>query len=231
MGSRAVCSGGIERKGVPVHETISRLLAAASKLSAAILASMQTRKWWWAGGGGAALVAIAAAVVVFGGFFGPSGKAICTVALQDARDYGVVPNTAALANSDAKSTDVENRRLCTAVAGGDTYNITADVATGDTADLKCKDITKNPDCVTLYSVQRTDGLTTYQVRQVPDDDTDAAVAPDNGQAAADDDAQNSDGTQNAGGAAAADDSEVAPATGTNSGDASQQQPDAGPPPQ
>jgi hypothetical protein len=189
-----------------VRETIARLLAAMSKLLATILASTKTHKWWWAGGGGAAVVAIAAAVIVFGGFFGPSGKAICTLALEHARDYGVVPNTATLANMEAKSTDVRNRRLCTAQAGGNDYSLTVDVT--------CKDM-KKKDCVALYSVERADGLSTYQVRQVPDDDADAAV--DGGQAAAGGATQNAGGAQNA-----VDESDIQPTTGTHSGDTSQQ---------
>jgi hypothetical protein len=186
------------------------LQATVSKLLSAIQASIRTHKGWWAGGGGAAVVAIAAAVIVFGGFFGPSGKTICTVALEHARDYGVVPNNTALANTEAKSTDVRNRRVCTAQAGDDTYNITADVITADTAELKCrnKDVTKNKECIALYSVARSDGLTTYQVRQVPDDDADAAV--DTGTPGGE--------AQNAG-----DENEIQPATGTHSGDAGQQQ--------
>ena len=108
-------------------ETISKLRATMSKLLSAIQASIQTHKLWWAGGGGAAVVAIAAVVVVFGGFFGPSGQVICTTALEHARDYGVIPTTATLANTDAKSTDVKNRRLCTAQAGGNDFRLIADI--------------------------------------------------------------------------------------------------------
>lgn len=212
MGPRG---GGTDRKEDPVRETISRLLAATSELLTAILATTKTHKWWWAGGGGAAVVAIAAAVIVFGGFFGPSGKAICTVALEHARDYGVVPNTATLANTDAKGTDVANRKLCTAKADGNDYNLTVDVT--------CKDM-KNKDCVALYSVQRTDGLTTYQVRQVPDDDADAAVEAGSGQAADAGNAQSAGDGQSAGGApSAADNSDIQPATGAHSTAPDQQQ--------
>jgi hypothetical protein len=201
-----------------VRETIAKLLASTSKLLTAILASTKTHKWWWAGGGGAAVVAIAAVVIVFGGFFGPNGKAICTVALEHARDYGVIPSTASLANADAKSTDVSNRRLCTAVADGSDYNLTVDIT--------CKDM-KNKDCVALYSVQRADGLSTYQVRQVPDDDTDAAV--DVGSQAADTgNAQSAGDGQSAGGApSAADNNDIQPATGAH-GTAPDQQQDMAP---
>jgi hypothetical protein len=186
---------------------IAQLMATASKLLATIMASMKTHKWWWAGGGGAAAMAVAAAVIVFGGFLGPNGKAICTVALANARDYGVIPSTATLANSEAKSTDVGNRRLCTAQAGGNDYNLTVDVT--------CKDL-KNKDCIALYSVERADGLSTYQLRQVPNDDQDAAIPADAG---------NADGgeAQNAGDAQGTGvDSDIQPTTGTHSGEANQQ---------
>jgi hypothetical protein len=128
---------------------------AISNLFAAILQSTKTHKWWWAGGGGAALVAIAAVVVVFGGFFGPSGKAICTATLTRARDYGVVPMTASLLNNKAASTEVKGRRICVAQADNDQYNMAVDV--------KC-DKLKNKECISLYSVERADGLSIYQVR-------------------------------------------------------------------
>ncbi len=189
-----------------MREMIAQLMATASRLLATIMASMKTHKWWWAGGGGAAVVAIVAAVIVFGGFLGPSGKAICTVALAHARDYGVLPSSATLANTEAKSTDVRNRRLCTAQADGNNYNLTADIA--------CKDM-KNKDCVALYSVERADGLSLYQVRQVPDDE-DAAIPVDEGSAAA-------GKAQNAGEAqGTAFDSDIQPTTGTHSNEANQQ---------
>ena len=199
-----------------MRETIARLLAAMSKLLATILASIKTHKWWWAGGGGAAVVAVAAAVIVFGGFFGPSGKAICTVALEHARDYGVVPTTATLANTEAKSTDVRNRRVCTAQAGGNDYNLTVDVT--------CKDM-KNKDCIALYSVERADGLSTYQVRQVPDDDADAAADAGNaggGERAAPTMPKHRCSAEHGVAQNAGEDSDIQPTTGTHSSDTSQQ---------
>ena len=191
-------------------DTISKLQATMSKLLSAIQASIQTHKWWWAGGGGAAVVAIAAVVVVFGGFFGPSGKAICTIALGHARDYGVVPNSAILANTDAKSTDVKDRKVCTAQAYGADYQLTVDVT--------CKDM-KKKDCVSLYSVQRADGLSTYQVRQVPDDDTDATA--DAGSTAPSGAAPGAADTQGAA-SGAVEDSDIQTTTGTHGSDTNQQ---------
>ena len=196
-----------------MHETLVKVRDAYTKLIAAVLASVPRCKWWWAGGGGAAVVVIAALVVVFGGFFGPSGKAICTTALEHARDYGVIPATATLANTDAKSTDVENRRLCTARAGGNEYRLTADIT--------CKDM-KNKDCIALYSVERADGLSTYQVRQVPDDDQDAAIPADAGNAGGGE-AQNTGNAQNTGDAQGTGlDSDIQPTTGTHASESNQQ---------
>ena len=197
-----------------MRETLVNVRDACTKLIAAVLASIPRYKWWWAGGGGAAVVAIAAAVVVFGGFLGPSGKAICTVALEHARDYGVIPSSAVLSDADGKSTDVKNRRLCTADANGNSYNILADLTTDDTTEVKCKnikDITKSKQCVALYSVERSDGLSSYQVRQVPDDDADVPV-----------DTANAGGGEAQSAGSTADDSDIQPTTGTHSGEANPQ---------
>lgn len=178
-----------------MRETIARLLDA-------LPASFRTHKWWWAGGGGAAAVAIAAAlVVVYGGFLGPDGAGVCKVALEHARDYGVVPGDATLASSSAKKTDVADRWLCSALADNNQFNLTVDVT--------CKD-PKNKDCISLYNVARSDGMTTYQVRQVPDDDSDAALDA-GGQAADAGDTQSGADAQDAG--VAPDANDVAPATG------------------
>lgn len=207
----------MERKEEPVLDAVSEVFAA-------VLGSMKAHKWWWAGGGGVTVVAIAAAVVLFGGFLGPSGNLICTATLDSARNFGVIPYTASLANTDAKTTDVKNRRVCQAQADGDTYNLTVD--------LTCKDSTriKKGECTKLYSVARTDGLSTYQVRQVPPDDEAAVVPPPGSNAAA---------LPDAGGQAPVDSgdvqpvtgADVQPATGTNAqpttgaGDGGPQQPD------
>lgn len=150
-----------------------------AKLYAAALVSLKTHRWWWAGGGGAVLVVVAAVlVVVYGGFFGPSGKAICSAALTDARDYGVVPPDAALVSNEAKKTDLDNRRVCTAQSGNDQYLLTIDVTCDKVSDRACH---------SLYAVAHADGLSTYQVRSVPDDQTAAEASEippvDNGQPA------------------------------------------------
>ena len=140
----------------------------------AILASAKTHIWYWIGGG-VAVVAIAA-VLVFGNLFGPSGRAVCTATLNQARDFGVISPSAVLASTSAKSTDVKNRKSCSATVGGDTYMLTADIKTEDVEHKKCKDYVKQGSCVQLYSVARSDGMTTYQVREIPPGETDEALA-------------------------------------------------------
>ena len=157
-------------------EAISKLLATIQESAKAVLATTKTHKWWWAGGGGATLVAIVALVVVFGGFFGPSGKAICTATLERASAYGVIPTSASLANNEAKKDDqVSGRRLCTAQVGEDKFILSVD--------LTCNDM-KNADCLSLYAVERSDGLSTYQKRKEEPDDGAAFVPPPVEQAAA-----------------------------------------------
>jgi hypothetical protein len=189
-----------------VPEVISKLLATIQASTKTILATTKTHKWWWAGGGGATLVAVIALVIVFGGFFGPSGKAICTATLERARAFGVVPSTASLADNVAKKDDqVSGRRLCTAQAGEDKYVMSVD--------LTCNDMKKG-NCISLYAVERADGLSTYQQRKEEPEEsaavlppvTDQAAAPANGPPPAADNAQSTTG-----------DSNVQPVTGSNSG--------------
>ena len=139
--------------------------------------SFRTHSWWWLGGGGGVVVAAVLAVLVFGGFFGPSGRAICQASLDQARQYGVVPFNAKLSSSSAKSTDVDGRKSCTASADDQTYTMLVDVKKEDADHKKCKDFKKQHDCLALFSVANAQGMMTYQYRQPPDDDQDAAMAP------------------------------------------------------
>jgi hypothetical protein len=171
-----------------VSETIFKLLAAIHAAAYKVLATTRTHMWWWVGGGGASVAAAVALVLVFGSFFGPSGKAICTATLKQAVDFGVVPYNAALANNEAKSTEVKDRRVCTASSGDETFLMTVDLKlkekdaqTGTKKD--CKDLSK-AGCIVLYAVERPNGTATYQVRAVPPDDVDAALPPAGNQAAA-----------------------------------------------
>ncbi len=140
-----------------------------------VLATTRTHKWYWAGGGGAAVVIAVLAILFFTGIFGPSGRAICTAALTQAKDFGVISPSATLSSTSAKSTDVDGRRQCAAEAGGDSYVLLADIKNEDAEHKKCKDFAKQADCLKLYSVARTDGMTTYQVREIPPGETDEAL--------------------------------------------------------
>lgn len=144
-----------------------------------LLATAKTNPKPWMIGGGAVAVAAIAAVVVFGGFFGPSGKDICTATLNQARDFGVISPSASLADSSAKSTEVKDRRQCTAKVGDDVYTLLVDLKAEDATHKKCKDFKKQAGCVALYSVVRSDGMMSYQVREIPPDETDEALAAQN----------------------------------------------------
>lgn len=134
---------------------------------------------YWMIGGGVFAVAVIAAIVVFGGFLGPSGKQICTASLTLARDYGVISPSATLSSNSAKSTDVDGRKSCTAQADDQTFTLIADVKKQDAEHKPCKNYEKQSGCVALYSVARSDGMTTYQVRDIPPGETDEALAADN----------------------------------------------------
>ena len=150
----------------------------------AILATTKTHRMWWAGGAGGVVVVALAAIVAFGGFFGPSGKLICTATLNQAHEYGVIAPEATLASNSAESTDVTDRRKCTAQVGNDTYVLLANLQAEDVEHKKCKDFDKQASCIKLYSVARSDGMTTYQVREIPPDQTDEALLATEGKAPA-----------------------------------------------
>lgn len=164
---------------LPVQQKVFRPVSDStptppSKLGT-LLATAKTNKLVWAGGGVVVIAAVAAGLY-FGGVFGPSGRDICMASLQQAKDYGVISPSADLASSSAKSTDVKNRKSCAASSGGETFTLLADVKTEDAAHKPCKDFKKQNSCVALYSVARTDGMTTYQVREIPPGETDEALA-------------------------------------------------------
>jgi hypothetical protein len=140
---------------------------------AAITHSLKTKPGYWIGG----LVVVAiAGLAVFGGLFGPSGKTICTATLDQAKSFGVISPSAVLEATSAKSTDVKNRKSCTAKVGDETYTLTADIKSVDNAHKACRDYVKQQGCIALYSAKRADGTTTYQVREIPPNDTDEALA-------------------------------------------------------
>lgn len=156
--------------GAPVHGAAA---GPGPKGVDAILHSAKTKPGYWVGG----LVIVAAAgLAVFGGIFGPSGKTICTATLDQAKSFGVISPSAVLEATSAKSTDVKNRKSCTVKVGDETYTLTADIKSIDNAHKACRDYVKQQGCIALYSAKRADGTTTYQVREIPPNDTDEALA-------------------------------------------------------
>jgi hypothetical protein len=139
----------------------------------AILHSARTKPGYWIGG---VVILAVAGLAVFGGIFGPSGKTFCTATLNQAQAYGVISPSAVLESTSAKSTDVKNRKSCTAKVGDETYTLVADIKSVDSMHKACRDYIKQPGCVALYSAKRADGTTTYQVREIPPNDTDEALA-------------------------------------------------------
>lgn len=133
----------------------------------------ETYKWLVVGG--VAIVAVAA-YFVFSGMFGPSGEEICTATLNQARSFGVISPSATLASTSAESTDIKDRKSCTAQVGAETYKLVVDIKKRDEKNKKCRDYIKQLSCVALYSAARSDGMTTYQVREIPPEETDEALA-------------------------------------------------------
>ena len=158
--------------GAPVHGAPA---APSPTGLGAIVASAKAKPGQWIGGA-AVVVAGVAAFLVFGGVFGPSGKAICTASLTQARAFGVISPLAVLDSSSAKSTDVKNRKSCVAKVGDETYTLVADIKSEDAEHRKCRDYAKQGGCIALYRVARSDGMTTYQVREIPPGETDEALA-------------------------------------------------------
>ena len=113
-----------------------------------------------------ALAVIVSGGLYFSGIFGPSGRAVCKVAVDRAKAYGTLSSSATQQGS-AKSTDVNDRKTCMVADGNDKYVVTVEI--------KCKDL-KNDECLPIYSVEREDGLSLYQARAVPNDGDDVASA-------------------------------------------------------
>jgi hypothetical protein len=147
--------------------------AARSSIMARFGRSVLVNKWNWLAG----LITVCGlvALMIYTGTFGPSGKAVCTATLNQARDFGVLSPSAKLASDSADSTGVRGRKSCTAKVGEDTYTLDVDVKAEDVEHQRCRDYVKQPGCVALYRVARADGMTTYQVREIPADDTEDAL--------------------------------------------------------
>lgn len=180
------------------------MLDTLKALIAALFSSIKTYKWFWAGGAGAAVAVAVALVLIFGDFFGPSGRTICQIARHKAVAYGVLPASAQL-QDDGTATEVEGRRACAVTADGESFVVTAELVCKDIdkdiaalkdekpdakkADDKKKDESSaagiygnfEVGCFRLYAVERADGLSAYQFRQVPDDGEEVAAQAAAGQ--------------------------------------------------
>lgn len=164
--------------GGPVSDQVQQKVSSVSEQSPAPTSTFNallSNKLVWAGGGVVAVAAIGAGLY-FGGVFGFSGRDICLATLTQAKDFGVIAQDASLASDSAKSTDKKGRKACTAAAGSDTYTLLVDLKKEDKDNKRCKDLKKQNSCVALYSVARADGMTSYQVREIPPGESDEAVA-------------------------------------------------------
>jgi len=160
------------------------VLDQVKRLFSALKASVRAYTWYWAGGA-AVVVAGVAALLIFGNLFGPSGRTVCQIARYQTVVFGVLPGDATLEGS-GKAAKVAGRRECTLTSGGETYIATTEM-TCRNVDIELAEIksfeTKKPlpkefaqvdkRCFSLYAVERSDGLTIYQKRAVPDDETPA----------------------------------------------------------
>lgn len=165
------------------------MLNAIKRLISALLDSMRAYTWFWVGGAGVVLAGVAA-LLIFGNLFGPSGKTICEIARFKAVQFGVLGSDTVLEGS-GKSGEIEGRRECTLTSGGETYIATTDLACDDISkeesEMKAIEDGKpiSPDllgdfkrCISLYAVERSDGLTLYQKLAVPNDVPEDAAKTD-----------------------------------------------------
>jgi hypothetical protein len=78
---------------------------------------------------------------------------ICTMALTNAKNFGIVPQYGQLATPKLAPTDVQGRYLCLAATKVAKYVLAVD--------LLCRDL-KNARCTSLYNVTQADGTVLYQ---------------------------------------------------------------------
>jgi hypothetical protein len=78
---------------------------------------------------------------------------ICTMTLNSARNYGIVPQYGQLTSNRLDPTDVRGRYVCLAATKAAKYIMAVD--------LLCRDVA-SPRCTSLYSVSQADGTVLYQ---------------------------------------------------------------------
>jgi hypothetical protein len=78
---------------------------------------------------------------------------VCTGALANAKNFGIVPQYGQLASARLEQTNVQGRYACLARTPASKYLLVVD--------LLCRNF-KNPRCTSLYNVSQTDGTVLYQ---------------------------------------------------------------------
>ena len=78
---------------------------------------------------------------------------ICSMALNSARNFGIVPQYGRLASPKLALTQVQGRYICVAATSAAKYFMAID--------LICKQLA-NPRCTSLYNVMQADGTVLYQ---------------------------------------------------------------------
>ncbi len=78
---------------------------------------------------------------------------ICSMALNTAKNFGIVPQYGQLATARLAATDVQGRYVCLAATNAAKYVLAVD--------LLCRDL-KSPRCISLYNVSQSDGTVLYQ---------------------------------------------------------------------
>lgn len=81
------------------------------------------------------------------------GHQVCSLALANAQNFGIVPSFTKIGDGQPKHTDVTGRYVCNAATEASHYALAVD--------LVCSDLT-NAKCVNLYSVAQDDGTVLYQ---------------------------------------------------------------------
>jgi hypothetical protein len=79
--------------------------------------------------------------------------AVCTLTLNNAKNFGIVPQYGQLATLRLSATDVQGRYICVAQTKVAKYLMAVD--------LQCRDL-RSPRCVSLYNVSQADGTVLYQ---------------------------------------------------------------------
>jgi uncharacterized membrane protein YraQ (UPF0718 family) len=78
---------------------------------------------------------------------------VCTLALNSAKNFGIVPQYGQLASLRLSLTNVKGRYVCMAQTKVAKYLMAVD--------LQCRDL-RTPRCVSLYNVSQADGAVLYQ---------------------------------------------------------------------